>query len=217
MNKLPLAKLSRAAFLTLLLLLAWASPASAQFNAFKPPSASGSTTGISGPDLKADKDKVEGGKITIGATAYIVVLFKNTGTSVVKITGINLYPSSTVSAAVSLNKCADAPLSPDGECAVTVAVTGLQPGSWRVEMLLDHDGRSRLATTAITGDVENAAVQQKDEVKTEIDAEPSSLDFGSASGVVPLIRSVLLRNRTADKGDDLLDQAQRLRAVRLQL
>lgn len=170
-----------------------------EFNAFKEPQTGGGSGAVTGPDLKPTADKFEGGKITIGATAYVVATFKNSGSSPVKVTGINLYPSSTVAATVNLNKCAEAPLPPDAVCAVTVAVTGLQPGTWRVSMLLDHDGRSRLATAALSGDVETGAAGTT--TGADIEANPADLDFGSATGGVPLVRSLLLHNLTGDKID----------------
>lgn len=173
----------------------------AQFNAFKDPamSSGGAEVTASGPDLKAEADAVQGGKVTVGATIYIVTIFKNSGTSDVKILGTNLYPSSTVSAKVSANKCADAPLPPEAECAVTIAVTGLQLGAWRVEILLDHDGKTRLAASSVTGDVDGSTEKEDDKVKADVEAVPEVLDFGSSAGGVPLVRSVLLRNRTSDE------------------
>lgn len=177
-----------------------ASPALAQFNAFKDPSPSAGGSGTSaGPDIKAVAPTVDGGKVKVGGTTYVVAMFRNNGTSPVKVTGINLYPSSSVSTAVSLNKCAEAPLPPDAQCAVTVAVTGLQIGSWRVEVLLDHDGRSRLATAALQGNVEGGGSKELDEIKADVEATPEILDFGTATGGVPLVRGILLRNRTSEK------------------
>ncbi len=179
-----------------------ATPAMAQFNAFKDPTTAGKSSGaVSGPDLKAGVDKIDAGKVTTGSTAYVVALFRNSGTSDVTVTGINLYPSSTVSAEVSLNKCAEQPLPPEAECAVTIAVTGLQIGSWRIEVLLDHDGRTRLATAAITGMTENAPGTDADKVKPDLEPTPDVLDFGNASGGLPSVKSVLLRNRTSQKID----------------
>jgi hypothetical protein len=192
------------AFALILATLAAARPAAAQFtefNAFKEPAAPGSSSAgaVSGPDLKPTIDKFEGGKITVGATAYVVATFKNSGSAPVKVTGINLYPSSTVTANVNLNKCAGDPLPPEAVCAITVAVTGLQLGAWRVEVLLDHDGRTRLATAALVGEVEGSLAQKDEQIKADVEAAPPELDFGSTSGGVPLVRSVLLRNRTSDK------------------
>lgn len=180
-------------------LLATAAPASAQFNAFKDPVQGGSSSSAaSGPDLKSAEPNVQGGQITVGATAYVVARFKNPGTSPVNVTGINLYPSSTVTAKVNLNKCAEAPLPPEAECAITVEVTGIQVGSWRVEILVDHDGRTRLATAALTGQIDSSNKPQDDVVKADLEAVPAALDFGSVTGGVS-VKSVLLRNRTQEQ------------------
>lgn len=178
-------------------LIAAATPAFAQFNAFKDPVQGSSSGAASGPDLKAAEPTVQGGQITVGATAYVVARFKNPGTSPVNVTGINLYPSSTVTAKVNLNKCAEAPLPPEAECAITVEVTGIQAGAWRVEVLVDHDGRTRLATAALTGQIDSSNKPQDDVVKADLEAVPAALDFGSVTGGVA-VKSVLLRNRTQD-------------------
>ena len=53
-----------------------AAPASAQFNAFKAAVAGNASGATSGPDLQAAVEKVDGGKITIGANNSIVTTFK---------------------------------------------------------------------------------------------------------------------------------------------
>lgn len=179
-----------------------AAPAQAQMiNAFKDPVAPAASGGAarSGPDLSAVSPAITGGSITIGATAYVVALFKNNGSEPVEVQGINLYPSSTVTAQVSLNKCAEAPLPPEAECAVTVAVTGVKVGAWRVEILLDHNGRTRLATTAMTGDVAASAEATQQAVGLDIEALPDKLDFASSAGNSSMVRSILLRNKTGEK------------------
>lgn len=187
--------------------VAASSPVFAQqgtFNAFKDPVAavSSSSGGVtSGPDLTAVVANVMGGQVTVGSTAYIVTLFRNNGTSPVNVTGINLYPSSSISAGVTLNKCTEAPLPAAGECAVTVAVTGLQLGAYRVEILLDHDGKTRLATASITGTVDASVSREDETIKNDIDATPEKLDFGSSAGGIPLVRSLVLRNRTSFEVD----------------
>ena len=172
-------------------------PALAQFNAFKDPT-SGKAGAAAGPDLKAVQDSIVAGKVAVGTTAYVVTVFQNNGTQPVKTLGVNLYPSSGVAAQGNLNKCAEEPLPPEGQCAITVAVTGLQAGAYRVEVLIDHDGRSRLAKAAITGEAESSSTQQLDKVKMDVEAVPETLDFGSVNSGLPLVRSILLRNRTAD-------------------
>lgn len=198
-------------------LLAFANvvPAAAQgFNAFKDPAPASSGSGMtSGPDLKASVQTIQGGRITSGATSYIVTLFKNNGTAPVRVTGINLYPSSNITAKVSLNKCGEGELPPEAECAVTIAVTALQVGAWRIEVLLDHSGKTRLATAVVTGDADGVAGRTDDQVKPDIEATPAKVDFGTATGGVPARRAVNLRNRTQDpvsiKGVrfDIADQA----------
>ncbi|MFH1159182.1 MAG: choice-of-anchor D domain-containing protein, partial [Pseudomonadota bacterium] len=180
-------------------LLFFAAPAEAQYNAFKDPSVSrASAEAAGGLDFKAVTEEIKGGKVSVGGTAYIVVLFKNQGASSVKVGTINLYPSSTVSAQATLNQCADAPLSTDAQCAVTVAVKGLQSGAWRVDVLVDHSGRSRIAMASISGDVEPLALRKDEAVKGDVEASPASMDFGTSPGGIALVRAVVLNNRSAD-------------------
>jgi hypothetical protein len=184
-----------------------ASPARAQFNAFKDPAPSSSGGAVSGPDLKSVSEKVEAGKLTVGASTTVVLTFKNNGSSPVKVTHAELYPPSNVSAEVGSNKCSEAPLPPEAQCAITISVTGRQVGPFRVEVLVDHDGRSRLAEASFSGSVDPAATQSQEQVRDDVEAVPPNLDLESAGGV-PVIRSVLLRNRTSDKitlGDFRLD------------
>ncbi|MCK5518031.1 MAG: hypothetical protein KAI61_01325, partial [Alphaproteobacteria bacterium] len=157
-------------------LLFFAVPANAQYNAFKDPSVSrASVEAAGGLDFKAVTDEIKGGKISVGGTAYIVVLFKNQGASSVKIGSVNLYPSSTVSAKTILNQCADAPLNTDAQCAITIAVKGLQSGAWRVEVLVDHSGRSRIAMASIVGDVAPLAPRRDKIVKGAVEISPDSM------------------------------------------
>jgi hypothetical protein len=181
-------------------LLASASPAQAQFslgNPFKDPANAGAAATTSAADFKAVVDDIKGGKVAVGATAFVVVLFKNRGVSSVKVGNVNLYPSSTVSAQVTLNQCADAPLTTDAQCAITLAVKGLQSGAWRVEVLVDHSGPSRITMASITGEVEQVATQ-KDDNKGDVEISPVSLDFGTSPGGIALVRSVVLNNRSAE-------------------
>src|ERR1035437_5814577 len=101
-------------------------PAAAQYNAFKDPSAAGSAASQAGaPDFRAGTETIQGGKIAVGATSFVVVLFKNQGVSLVTVGKVSLYPSSNVSAQVALKQCADAPLATDSQCAITISVKGL--------------------------------------------------------------------------------------------
>lgn len=174
-----------------------ATPAPAQFNAFKDPGPGGSAASQE-IDFHAVAPTIQGGKVAVGATAYVVVMFKNQGSSSVKIGTVNLYPSSTVTAQIALNQCADADLPTDAQCAMTIAVMGRQSGSWRVEVLVNHEGRSKVATASITGDVEQVSTKQEQVAKGDLEITPPILDFGTSSGGISLMKSVTLNNHTAE-------------------
>ena len=171
--------------------------AQAQYRTF---SGAGGAAANSGPNFIAVEKEVDAGNVTVGATSYVVVLFTNDGVSPVELGEITLYPSSTVSANVTLNQCARDALPPGAECAMTVAVAGLQTGAFNVEMLIEHSGRTRLTTAKITGTVEGLDAQQQN-AQTEIEAFPETMDFGSVSSGIEQIRSITLRNKTSDMID----------------
>ncbi len=186
----------------LMLAVFTSSAAMAQMNAFKEPkTATNANAGISGPDISPVETEIKGGSVAIGGTIYVVALFQNKGTAPVKVTGINLYPSSTVSAQVALNQCSEGELAPEGQCAITLTVTGIQEGPWRVEILLDHNGRARLALAAITGDIQPSKQVAEQQLKPEIEAIPNAIDFGNSTGGLPLVRSIVFRNSTAETID----------------
>ncbi|NCC21541.1 MAG: choice-of-anchor D domain-containing protein [Alphaproteobacteria bacterium] len=139
---------------------------------------------------------VDGGAIPIGASAQIVVLFRNEGGRPVQTGEINLYPSSTVSASVALNQCSREPLPPGAECAIALSVKGLQPGPWRTEMLMRHDGRTRLVTATLAGTVDGTG-DGSDKLISDVEAIPDELDFGSLSASRTLVKSLILRNITS--------------------
>lgn len=174
-------------------------PAGAQFtyNAFKDPTQSSAAAAAGAQDFKAVTETIQGGKIAVGGAASVVVLFKNMGASEVKVGRVTLYPSSNVSANVTLNQCADAPVSGDAQCAVTIAVKGQTAGSFRVDALLEHDGRARVAMASITGEVE-ASTSQQQEAKGDVELVPGSLDFGISPGGIAQVRTIALKNLTAD-------------------
>lgn len=176
-----------------LCLFGFMSDASAQYRSFS--GTGGTASATSGPNLIAVEESIEGGELTVGSTSYIVVLFRNDGVSAVEVGDINLYPSSTVSASVSLNQCAREPLPPGADCAITIAAAGLQVGTYRIEMLIDHNGRTRLATASISGSVEGLGDQQQT-AQSELEAFPENLDFGSVSSGIEQIRSITFRNKT---------------------
>lgn len=141
------------------------------------------------------ESSINGGSVPIGSTAQIVVLFRNEGAQDVETGLINLYPSSNITAEISLNQCATG-LSSGAECAVAISVKGLQSGAWRLEMLMRHSGRTRLVTATVTGNVE-AGSDSSDRLASDIEMIPSEIDFGSLGSSQTMIESVILRNITS--------------------
>jgi hypothetical protein len=146
--------------------------------------------------LAAVEGEVKAGEVTVGATALVVVRFRNDGSKEVKIGQVNLYPSSTVTADVGLNECSAQPLASGAECAIVVSVKGLKTGNWRVEMLLRHDGKSRIVTASLTGTVA-AGQEDSDKLLSDVETIPSEVDFGTLSSSRPLVKSVVMRNVTS--------------------
>lgn len=149
-----------------------------------------------GEGLVPVEPSVDGGAIPIGATAQVVVRFRNEGAQPVETGTIRLYPSSTVSATVSLDQCKEAPMATGAECAVALSVKALQSGPWRVEMLMSHNGRTRLVTATISGTVE-AAAEGANTLRSDIEAIPEAIDFGSLKASQTLVQPVILRNITS--------------------
>jgi len=176
-------------------LYAAANYAIAQYPGFSDPG-EGQTAGGGGSGLVPVVTSVDGGEIPTGASAQVVVRFRNDGAQPVQTGLIRLYPSSTVSASVSLNQCEEEPLSAGAECAIALSVKGLQSGSWRVEMLMSHSGRSRLVSAAVSGTVEASGDSAKN-LATDIEAIPDILDFGSLASSQTLVQPVTLRNITS--------------------
>ena len=150
-----------------------------------------------GGDFTAVTGLIDAGEVVLGATSQVVLLFRNDGVKPINSGLINLYPSSNVSASVGLNQCAQEPLEPEAVCAIALSVKGLQSGSFRIEMLMRHDGRSRLITSTVTGSVPNTE-DAADEIITDVEALPDALDFGTLDASRTLVRSTILRNITSD-------------------
>jgi hypothetical protein len=140
--------------------------------------------------------EIRAGVATIGSTSYVVALFKNNGGQPVTVDSLNLYPSSNVSAEVSLNQCSLEPLPPNAECAITMAISPLKVGEWRVEILVNHSGQSRLAIASLVGQVKRAE-QDTSDLQLDVQAIPETLDFGKLENNVPLTRSITFRNTTS--------------------
>ena len=80
---------------------------------------------------------------------------------------------------MSLNECSGKEaLASGAECAIVVSVKGLKIGNWRVEMLLRHNGRSRIVTASMTGSVRSGE-NDTDTLLSDVEAIPNELDFGT--------------------------------------
>lgn len=190
--------LKRVVFVAGVILSGFPSSSYAQYPGFDGPSVRAGAG--SGAGIVAVTQNVDGGVVPIGATAQVVVLFRNEGGQPLETGQINLYPSSTVSANVSLNQCADTPLQSGAECAIAISVKGLQAGPWRVEMLMLHSGRSRLVTSTLSGNVE-ASGDSSDKLSSDIETIPAKVDFGGLATSQTLVESVILRNITSNPID----------------
>lgn len=186
---------SASALLSALLVGSFASPVWAS-SALGDPAARGGALS-SGDGITPVEEEVKAGEITVGSASQVVVKFRNVSSKDVEIGQVNLYPSSTVSASVSLNECSGKEALPAGaECAIVVSVKGLKTGNWRVEMLLRHNGRSRIVTSSMTGSVESGE-SDSNTLLSDVETIPSELDFGTLDSSRPLVKSVIMRNVTS--------------------
>lgn len=184
-------------YLLILLLTVMVSPSWAQ-SAFDDPMAPTSSGG--GGGLVAVSSQVDGGTVTVGASSQVVMLFRNDSIKPVNIGAINLFPSSGISASTSMNKCSEAPLEQGAICAVAFAIKGLQPGNYRLGMLVNHDGRSKILEALITGNVESTGDAVSDLVN-DIEPVPPEIAFDSVNTSRPQVRSIILRNVTSNPVD----------------
>lgn len=182
--------------LWLLLATIFSVPAGA--TAFDDPGSRTASGGAASADvgLVPVKPDTDGGEISVGGSQQVVVLFRNTMTQPIEIGAVNLYPSSTVTASVAMNDCVKEPLPSGAECPIALSVSAFQTGPWRVEMLVRHSGRSRVVTATVRGTV--ASGENGDEqVKTDLQPVPDSIDFGTLTSGKPLVRSIVVRNVTS--------------------
>jgi len=163
-------------------------------SAFEDPGAR--NAGGSGGDLEVVDDNIDAGTVTLGSSSQVVILLKNESSKPIKTDNISLYPSSNVSATVGENECGKRALPPEAVCAIAMSVKGLQLGNFRVEMLMRHDGKSKLVRTTVAGDVDSSGDIQRD-VINDIEAIPGDLNFGTLKESRPLTRSLVLRNVTS--------------------
>jgi hypothetical protein len=180
--------------LTLIAALVAYGPVTTAFaTAFEDPGARMAEGALNGSGLEPVKTEVDGGELTVGSKSQVVVLFRNTLAQTVEVGAVTLYPSSTVTANVSLNDCAKEPLSPGAECAMAVEVTALQTGSWRIEMLIRHSGRTKIVTATMRGTV-SAGTDSSQQLRTDLQPIPDKIEFGTLETGKPLVRSIVMRN-----------------------
>src|SRR3990167_4817542 len=148
--------------------------------------------------MKAVDTETKAGDITVGSTTQVVVKFRNESSQPIIVGAVSLYPSSTVSTEVALNECGNGKdaIPAGAECAIVVSVKGLKIGNWRVEALLRHDGKSRIATAALLGTI-TAGDDKTDVLLSDVEMIPNEVDFGSLNSSRPLVKSVIMRNVTS--------------------
>lgn len=166
-------------------------------SAFEDPGAR-NPQGKAGGGLSAVNSDLDSGVVSLGSASQAVLLFRNDGNKPVTMGAIDIYPSSNVSASIAQNQCAKEPLEYGAVCAVALSVKGLQRGRFRVELLIRHDGRSKLITSTVSGSVESGD-DDTFELVNDVEAVPSELDFGSLSDSRTQIKSIILRNVTSKK------------------
>ena len=180
--------------MTLALLVTMSGQGLAQ-SAFDDPGAR-NAKGTKGGDLVSVSPKIDAGDVALGSASQVVILLRNDGAKPIKTGDISLYPSSNVSATIAQNECLASLLPPDAVCAIAVSVKGLQPGKFRIEMLMRHDGRAKLLTSTVTGlvDVSNDDTQ---DIVRDLETLPGEIQFGTLKESRPLTRSIILRNVTS--------------------
>jgi len=165
--------------------------------AFSDPGARSGSGAVTGDGIVPVLPSVDGGAVPIGSTAQVVIRFRNEGAQPVETGLIRLYPSSNVSATISLNQCQEGALNSGAECAIALSVKGLQAGAWRVEMLMSHNGRSRLVSATLSGNVE-ASAEGADRLASDIEAIPNEIDFETLNASQDMVEPVILRNITSN-------------------
>ncbi|MFA5593489.1 MAG: choice-of-anchor D domain-containing protein [Micavibrio sp.] len=168
-------------------------------SAFDDPGSRTAASGVSG-DIRPVADKVEAGEIQMGSTSQVVVLFRNDDNKPLKTNSINLYPSSNIAANVGENQCLADAIQPGEVCAVSLEVKGLQRGAFRIEMLMRHEGRTRLLTTTVNGTVASTTDSASD-LNSEIETIPPDVDFGTLDASGSQTKAIILRNKTSQPID----------------
>lgn len=174
-------------------LSAW-TPAWAQVSAFEDPSSSTAGSAVGGQEFAPVKPEIEGGDIPVGQLAQVIVMMRNNTSIPITLQKIDLVPSSNVTATLVANQCEKEAVKPGIECPLTVSVKAEAPGKYRVGILANHTGRTKVTNLAITGTVNSGAGGEGGMPANEIEAFPAKVDFVQAKGRAPLVRSIALRN-----------------------
>lgn len=175
----------------------------AQYSAFDDPPQMGGGAGgkdaAGAGEIAGNKPEIDGGEIAAGQTAQVVALLHNTTPTPITLERIELAPSANISATIATNQCAQTPIKPGVECAVTMTVKGENSGKYRLGMLIYHSGKSQLSNVVIVGNVNAGKGGAAGELPAnEIEAFPTALDFGQTKGRTPLVRSIALRNASSN-------------------
>lgn len=166
----------------------------AQYPGFDAPGMSGASTTAG---IVAVEPLITGGAVSMGGTAQVVVRFRNDGGQPIQTGAISLYPSSNVTAVVSMDECSKVPVQPGAECALAVSVKGLQAGPWRAELLMLHTGRSRLVTATLSGTVDSSG-DSADRLSSDIEVIPDEVEFDTLTTGQTMVEPVILRNITSN-------------------
>lgn len=172
-------------------------PAGAQYSAFDDPPSVGGNAAAGSSEFGPTQSEIQGGDFAQGQSAQVIVLLRNSSSAPIILQKIDLVPSSNVSASITGNQCSGDAVKPGLECAVTVAIKGEAGGKYRVGMLINHSGRTKISNAAIVGNVTAGGAGSADGMPSnEIDAFPSEVKFDKTKGRTPLVRSITLRNNS---------------------
>lgn len=167
----------------------------AQYSAFDdPPAPGGAAGGASQQEISPAKPEMEGGDLPQGQSTQVLVMMRNNSASPIEIKTIELLPSSNVTATIAGNQCDKEALRPGMECALNVSLKAESPGKYRVGLLMNHTGRTKVSNAAIIGTVGGVNSKAGALPSNEIEAFPPILDFTQVKGRAPLVRSISLRN-----------------------
>jgi hypothetical protein len=182
--------------------IAWPLSAFAQYSAFDDPPSGGAGANVGGGEFGPSLGlEIKGGDFAQGQSSQVIVMMRNYASVPITLGTIDLVPSSNVTANIVGNQCVSEPIKPGLECAVTVAVKGESNGAYRVGMLINHSGRTRVTNAAIIGIISSTTTGAQLGPPNEIESFPVALNFDKTSGRTPLVRSIVLRNGSSKKLD----------------